>query len=81
MSGKYCDNLPLANITIAGAAAKPANVNMWSGGKGCETRKVQSCYKNGVLSLTNMHEATGKGAWNSELVMTMGEHDARSHWK
>lgn len=67
ISGSYDDNLPLANVTVAGISSCPKSISV--NGKTASGAKL-SC-SNGVLSVTNLEKATSGGVWNKALSFTL----------
>ena len=71
VDGEYRDDLPLANVTIAGATSKPKHVTVNGGGKRCDAEKVSSKFDCGVLYLTDLDDATKDGVWNGDLEINL----------
>jgi alpha-glucosidase len=73
ISGNYCDDLPLANVTILGATSMPQAVKVYTDGKEQYTKNVSSKLENNVLYLTQLEDATSAGAWNGNLTIELIE--------
>lgn len=79
VSGDFNDDLPLANITIAGATSQPGSVVVNGGSAnssvgasyGNATGGVQSRFENNVLYLTGLEQATHDGVWNKDLEVRL----------
>ena len=81
--GEYNDNLPLANVTIVGAAGEVGSVAVncgqgegqahagYGAGEGNGTSDIQSRYENGVVYLTGLESMTQGGVWSSDLEISL----------
>lgn len=66
IKGHFNDNLPLANVTIAGATKAPKSVSVSIGGKMRDSSCVESTFDSGVLYLNGLANATQGGVWNGQ---------------
>ena len=68
VSGNYNDNIPLANVTIAGYSGQVKSVSV--NGATASKAQVRSGSDN-VLYITGLQDATSKGAYNSDLTIQL----------
>jgi len=66
ITGQYNDNLPLANVTIAGATKAPKSVSVTIAGQKQNSGSVMSRLDSGVLYLTGFANATQGGVWRGD---------------
>jgi len=83
VSGDFNDNLPLANVTIAGAAQDSSGMTVKCGqeesqcygdycAKSGEAKKgAHSQFKNNVLYVTGLEDATPGGVWSGDLEIML----------
>ena len=72
MSGNFQDDLPLANITIAGISSKPQSITLSLDGKQQGTKDVKLALSNtSALYITGLEKATSAGVWNAKLKVTL----------
>lgn len=70
--GNYKDNLPLANVTIAGLVGRPNALLLTLDGVSEPTSDAVFTYSgNGTLYITNLMQATRSGVWNGDLTMQL----------
>lgn len=73
VSGEYNDDLPLANITVAGLKEAPKSVSITIGGQQENCAAAHSSFEDGVLTVTNLQGATSKGIWSGDVTITFGQ--------
>lgn len=71
-TGAYRDDLPLANITIAGIRGQPNSLTLSVNGQQQPTDDVKFNYTDcGALYITNLDKATQGGVWNGNVTVTL----------
>jgi hydrogenase maturation factor len=83
VSGDFNDNLALANVTIAGTTGASHGMSIMCGKqesqwysascvkRGEAKKGVHSRFKNGVLYVTGLEDATKGGVWSGDLEIKL----------
>ena len=71
MTGTYKATPPLANVTIAGVAGLPKDVEVAVAGEPCETRTLELEFGAGVLYIKGIEKFTEGGAWESKIGLKL----------
>jgi len=80
VTGTYEDNLPLANVTIAGIEGRPGSLYIncfyganqgWQGHSWGPSSGARLTYGEGVLFVTGLESDTSGGVWYSNLTLQL----------
>lgn len=73
VTGTLEDDLPLANITIAGIQRRPKSVSVTIDGKSYDTSGVSLLYdaKANALQVSGLESATSKGVWSGNVQIKL----------
>lgn len=90
VSGDYNDDLPLANVTIAGLKTAPKSVSITVAGHQLDCNGAHSSFADGVLTVANLQSATANGIWRGDITIMFGQDGSwagrasgwgRDHWQ
>lgn len=69
--GTFQDGIPLANITIAGAAKLPKNLNLHIDGSTCDSSVVSIKTGGNTTYITGLENVTKQGAWYGNMTLKL----------